>query len=198
MAASGDFGSMMPGLDFLQTLMKSAGTAMPGMGPWVTPTLDPQELDKRISDLRTVQFWLEQNAKLLGTTIQALEVQRMTLSTLRSMNLSVADLGEAFKLKDVSGDARPGSPAAARPRRATAESNATPGAATAEPAARLVDPVQWWTALTQQFSEIAATAVRDSSAARTAAANASSDAAAPPKDKPAPDKPARRRPPRSR
>ena len=46
--------SFGPGLDFMQTLMKNAGTALPGMGQWVTPTLDPQELDKRISELRTV------------------------------------------------------------------------------------------------------------------------------------------------
>jgi hypothetical protein len=31
-----------------------------------------------------VQFWLEQNARMLATTIQALEVQRMTLSTLQT------------------------------------------------------------------------------------------------------------------
>ena len=33
------------------------------MSQWIAPTLDPEELDKRIEDLRTVQFWLEQNAQ---------------------------------------------------------------------------------------------------------------------------------------
>ena len=55
------------------------------MSSWLTPTMDVQELDKRIRDLRTVQFWLEQNAKMLGTSIQTLEVQKMTLATLQSM-----------------------------------------------------------------------------------------------------------------
>jgi hypothetical protein len=79
--------------------VRQAGTALPGMNAWITPTLDPEELDKRISELRTVQFWLEQNARLLGTTIQGLEVQRMTLNTLRSMNVSMGDLREAMAIR---------------------------------------------------------------------------------------------------
>ena len=51
------------------------------------PRFNPEELGKRIEELRTVQFWLEQNGRMLGATIQALEVQRMTLSTLQSMNV---------------------------------------------------------------------------------------------------------------
>ena len=39
-----------------------------------------------------MQYWLEQNARLLATTIQALEVQRMTLSTLKTMNVPLAEL----------------------------------------------------------------------------------------------------------
>ena len=84
---------------FLQSLIKGAGAAVPGMGQWIAPTLDPEEIDKRIGELRTVQFWLEQNARLLATTIQALEVQRMTLSTLQTMNLPLADLREALSIK---------------------------------------------------------------------------------------------------
>ena len=86
------FGSMLPGFDFMQGLVKNAGAALPGINQWIAPTLDPEELDKRIKELKTVQFWLEQNARLLATTIQALEVQRMTLSTLKTMNVSLGDL----------------------------------------------------------------------------------------------------------
>ena len=99
MSSPGDFAKMVPGFDFLQGLMKNAGSALPGMGQWIAPSLDPAELDKRIEELRTVQFWLEQNARMLSTTIQALEVQRMTLSTLKSMNVPVAELAEAFKIQ---------------------------------------------------------------------------------------------------
>ena len=73
--ASNSFASFVPGFDFLQGLVKNAGAALPTIGQWVAPTLNPEELEKRIEELRTVQFWLEQNAKMLGATIQALEVQ---------------------------------------------------------------------------------------------------------------------------
>ncbi|WP_442975530.1 PhaM family polyhydroxyalkanoate granule multifunctional regulatory protein, partial [Salmonella enterica] len=77
-ATTPDFVKLVPGFDFLQGLVQNAGAVLPNIGQWVAPTLNPEELEKRIDELRTVQFWLEQNARMLGTTIQALEVQRMT------------------------------------------------------------------------------------------------------------------------
>ena len=87
MSDAASFTKLVPGFDFLQGLVKNAGAALPNIGQWVAPTLNPEELEKRIDELRTVQFWLEQNAKMLGATIQALEVQRMTLSTLKTICL---------------------------------------------------------------------------------------------------------------
>ena len=62
-----------------------------------------------------MQFWLEQNARMLAATIQALEVQRMTLSTLKTMNVQVQDLQEAMKIKlpEVAAPAPAAVPAAA-------------------------------------------------------------------------------------
>ena len=95
-----DFTKFVPGFDFLKNLTPGAnasgGSAAPG---WVAPTLDPEELEKRIQELKTVQFWLEQNTKAVGATIQALEVQRMTLNTLKGMNMSFNDLAESLKAK---------------------------------------------------------------------------------------------------
>ena len=167
---TGGFANMVPGFDFLQNLVKSAGAAMPGVGQWIAPTLDPEVLDKRIGELRTVQFWLEQNARLLGTTIQALEVQRMTLTTLKSMNVSLGDLTESLKIKMP--EAAPPAPAAApasapapapAPASAPAQADSASGAADAPVApAGVIDPMQWWGALTQQFSELAANAMKES------------------------------------
>src|SRR6195952_312888 len=94
-----NFAKLVPGFDFLQGLVKNAGSALPNMGQWVAPTLNPEELQKRIDELKTVQFWLEQNAKMLGTTIQALEVQRMTLSTLKTMNVQMGDLRDSLQIR---------------------------------------------------------------------------------------------------
>ena len=89
------------------------------MGQWIAPTLNPEELEKRIGELKTVQFWLEQNARMIGVTMQALEVQRMTLSTLQTMNLPMADLRNALTLPTAAPQRPPAPPAAApaEPRR---------------------------------------------------------------------------------
>ena len=155
MAGAFDLAKMVPGFDFLQNLMKGAGGAMPGMGQWIAPTLNPDELAKRIGELKTVQFWLDSNAKLLGTTIQALEVQRMTLSTLQTMNLPLTDLRDALQIKPAAVASQPEAAPAPPP-----EPAPTPAPAVAKaPAA--VDPLQWWSALTQQFAELASQAVKD-------------------------------------
>nr|WP_315468218.1 PhaM family polyhydroxyalkanoate granule multifunctional regulatory protein [uncultured Undibacterium sp.] len=60
---------------------------LPGM---VTPTLSVDELDKQIKDLKTVESWLNVNMNMLKGTIQALEVQRATISALKTMGESFA------------------------------------------------------------------------------------------------------------
>lgn len=146
------FGKFVPGFDFLQNLAKGAPLPqMPNLSSWVAPTLSVDELQKRISDLKAVHFWLDQNAKALGATIQALEVQKMTLATLQGMNFSMADMADAMKLKPDAGMARkaaPGKPAEKTPEDSKAGSG-------------VVDPLQWWSALTQQFQQIATSAMKD-------------------------------------
>ncbi|MBA3598196.1 MAG: hypothetical protein H0W40_12595 [Methylibium sp.] len=184
--AAPDFAKLVPGFDFLQGLVKNASSVLPNIGQWVAPTLDPEELEKRIEELRTVQFWLEQNARMLGATIQALEVQRMTLSTLKTMNVQVADLRESMRIKlpdeDEAGVGAFASAAQnwARPGAGSVQADASTGedGAQASTARRgknrdadkskagaapagVVDPMQWWGALTKQFTELAANAMKD-------------------------------------
>ena len=192
-----NFAKLVPGFDFLQGLVKNAGSALPNIGQWVAPTLSPEELQKRIDELKTVQFWLEQNARMLGTTIQALEVQKMTLSTLKTMNVQMTDLRDAMKVAPIAsagsaasaaagsvansfgadalmqaarsamgnlGGAKPAAEAAPEPEPAPAP-KARPQAAAEAPAVAasgVVDPMQWWGALTKQFTQLAATAMKDS------------------------------------
>ena len=172
------FSQFVPGFDFLKNLTGGAnpgGGAVPGLpslSNWVAPTLSVEEVDKRIQELKTVQYWLEQNGHALKATIQALEVQKMTLSTLRGMNVQMEDLAKAFTR--TAATAEPMAPPAAPPS-APAEA-AAPEAAEAEPSPveprpktskntattpGVVDPLQWWNALTQQFQQIAQTAVED-------------------------------------
>ena len=165
MTDASPFAKLVPGFDFLQGLVKNASAALPGIGQWVAPTIDPAELEKRIEELRTVQFWLEQNARMLGATIQALEVQRMTLSTLKTMNVQMEGLRDSLKIRVPGVDDEP---PAATPKAATA-APAEPADPSAAAAPGVVDPMQWWGALTKQFTELATTALKDTDAARTMA-----------------------------
>jgi hypothetical protein len=181
-AFSESFSKFVPGFEFLQGLVKNAGQTLPSIGQWVAPTLDPVELERRINELRTVQFWLEQNARMIGTTVQALEVQRMTLGTLKSMNVQMGDLGEALKVRPMA-DLFQAATSAASPVPASAPAPAAAEAA----AAPAIDPMQWWGALTQQFTELATQAMQATSEAtaeaqaRTAEAlKATTEAAAAP------------------
>ena len=187
------FGKFVPGFDFLQSLAKGASSSipqLPNLSNWVAPTISVEELEKRVEELKAVQFWLEQNSRALAATIQALEVQKMTLATLKGMNFSMGDVANAFKLKTadtvmsgvqkaadtVSGAAGAVAGAAARvtgraaAEEAPDETDAEPAsAAKAQPKAKgkaagesaVVDPMQWWGALTSQFQQIAANAMKD-------------------------------------
>ena len=187
--ASEAFTKFVPGFEFLQGLVKNAGKALPPMGQWVAPTLDPAELERRIEELKTVQFWLEQNARMLGATIQALEVQRMTLGTLKGMNVSMGDLTEALKMRvpdmfsGMAAAAESASQAASASAWATSAPAPAPAPAAPSPSASEegatspVDAMQWWGALTQQFTELAAQAIQATSDAARQASEATSDAA---------------------
>ena len=202
-----DFGKMIPGFDFLQNLVKQAagGTAqslpqLPNAGNWIVPTLNVEELDKRVQELKAVQFWLDQNGAALKATIQALELQKMTLATLKGMNFNMAEMANAFMLKtgdSDSGGQQGGTQAKDKPKFAgleippsafqagkvqsqadtRASEKPAPPQAPAEPApaapAGMVDPMQWWGALTQQFQTIATEAMRE--VAKTTSLDASTN-----------------------
>lgn len=174
--AGSRFGSFAPGFEFLHNLAGQAAGGMaqglgmaqlPQLGQWVAPTFNVQDLEKRIEELKAVHFWVDQNAKALAATIQVLEVQKMTLTTLQSMNFSIDDAVHALKA-NVARQPPPGfaGPAAAQqgPEPAPAAARHPGQAAAAEPSAPpggLVDPLQWWTALSQQFQQIATHAMQD-------------------------------------
>lgn len=191
-ASSFDFSKFVPGFDFLKKLSGTGAPAgLPSASSWIAPTLDPEELDKRIQELKTVHFWLDQNTKAVSATIQALEVQKMTLATLRGMNMSMTELAESLKIQpdalssvftrpeastpSAAADAGPEPKAApattapAKPKAKPAKKprvapEKTPSSADTPPSAAAaggVDPMAWWGSLTQQFQHIANQAVQD-------------------------------------
>jgi hypothetical protein len=155
------FGKFVPGFDFLQNLAKGAAhniPQLPNPANWIAPTLNVQELEKRIAELKAVQFWLDQNATALKATIQALEVQKMTLATLKGMNFNMGDVANALKLKAADTVMGGVSQVSERVGVSTKKTNrAKPKAANSA----LPDPMQWWGSLTQQFTDIASSAMKD-------------------------------------
>ena len=202
-ASFAGFGKFVPGFDFLQNLATQAASSasqkipqLPSLGSWVAPTLNVEELDRRIDELKAVQFWLDQNATALKATIQALEVQKMTLATLKGMNFNMGDVANAFKLKvadSMAGGAQrvadkaktfsgleipPSSFQASHEAEDNADEvdddeeeaediapektkTAKGRSAKAPAAGGVVDPMQWWGALTQQFQTIATDAMKE-------------------------------------
>ncbi len=127
--------------------------ALPSM---IAPTLDVEEIDKRIADLRAVEQWLNLNVNMLRTAIQSLEVQRNTIATLRSfggaMMTTMTRPGEAPQPAPVPSmpPASAPQPSAARARKKAAASNA----ASTLP----LNPAAWWGTLQEQFTKVAAAA----------------------------------------
>jgi hypothetical protein len=72
-------------MEFLKSLWGNTGMPLPGL---VTPTLDTNELEKRIADLKAVEGWLKTNLGMLQMTIQGLEMQRATLSAFQAISQS--------------------------------------------------------------------------------------------------------------
>lgn len=188
-----DFGKLVPGFDFLQNLAKQAATGqaqtvpqLSNLGNWIAPTLNVEELDKRVQELKAVQFWLDQNAAALKATIQALEVQKMTLATLKGMNFNMSEMANAFTLKtgesmasmkegiaqmadqakvfaglDIPSSVFQTAKAEVKPEPQPQVQPEPESAKAPIEANGMVDPMQWWGALTQQFQTIATEAMKE-------------------------------------
>lgn len=173
-------------LDFVKNLWGSM--SVPGMGmPGITaPTMSVEELDKKISDLKAVEAWLNLNTSMLRGSIQALEVQRGTIATLKSMGASLAaaitqpGASEKTVFESVPyasaffQQAAPAAPAPA-PKPAPAPAPAPePAAAVADDAgnqaaAQLANPSAWWNLLQDQFKQAVSTAMSPDAASAAAA-----------------------------
>lgn len=81
-------------LNFMRNLWGNMGFTLPGM---VAPTFDLDELDKRIKDMKAVEGWLRMNLSMLQMTIQGLEMQRTTVSTVQAMGQMASRAAESMQ-----------------------------------------------------------------------------------------------------
>lgn len=146
-------------LEFVKNLWGSMGVPgvnMPGSGAGSlgTPALSVEELDKRITDLKAVENWLNLNLTMLRTSIQAFEVQRGTLATLKTMSDNMA---QAMGQKGDQTASLP--PFAAFFNAAGVQQAGTPPADGATPEAMMPAAMAWWNLLQDQFRQAVASAM---------------------------------------
>ncbi|MDD3354995.1 PhaM family polyhydroxyalkanoate granule multifunctional regulatory protein [Zoogloea sp.] len=77
-------------MEFMRSMWSKMGFNLPGM---VTPTLDVDELDKRITDMKAVESWLKMNLSSLQMAIQGLEMQRATIAAMQAMSKVASEGG---------------------------------------------------------------------------------------------------------
>lgn len=173
-------------LDFVKNLWGSM--SVPGMGmPGITaPTMSVEELDKKISDLKAVEAWLNLNTSMLRGSIQALEVQRGTIATLKSMGASLAaaitqpgasektvfesvPYASAFFQQATPAAPAPAPKPAPAPAPAPEPAAAVPDDAGNQAAAQLANPSAWWNLLQDQFKQAVSTAMSPDAASAAAA-----------------------------
>ncbi|MBB1597808.1 PhaM family polyhydroxyalkanoate granule multifunctional regulatory protein [Achromobacter sp. UMC46] len=169
-------------------MMRQAWAGLTGPGGLASslpmaPPMNLEDLDRRIAELRSVENWLRMNLSMLSSTIQGMEVQRSTISTLRAfvdsaanMDLGgVRDSGAASPLEVVLGlkpapKAKPASnPPPAEGRAADGQAKGADASASKDSpessmqgmseqmgAAAQSASKAWWDLLQQQFNQIAA------------------------------------------
>src|SRR5215212_6139066 len=98
MADQGGSGSASAGggqdpFELFRRLWAPLGVPIPGMA---MPTLDPQEVEKRITDLKSVEAWLGMNLNMVKMAIQGLEVQKMALEAMKANAGAATDAANAF------------------------------------------------------------------------------------------------------
>lgn len=169
----------LPGIPSPGNLASMAARVPQQLPNMFAPTLDVNELEKRIADLRAVEQWLELNASILRTTIQSLEVQRATIATLKgisgamlapmlgrseaspklptspplevALGLAAMKAEEAIAAKTAA-LAAPGAPE--KSKRRMGRQPVAPSAAIPAP----LNPTAWWTTLQDQFTRLATAA----------------------------------------
>ena len=170
------FGAITETMELVRNMwggMSAPGVGIPGM---VMPTLSVEEINKQISDLKAVESWLTLNMNMLRGTIQALEVQSATISTLRSMGETLSAAvkpaapapapSPAFSFPFGSAAPTEAKPAPAAAPAAVAPAPAPTPTAAPEPTpaatdgtAPLANPAAWWNMLQDQFKQAVSTAL---------------------------------------
>ncbi|QIM47959.1 transcriptional regulator [Pusillimonas sp. DMV24BSW_D] len=117
------------------------------------PPMNIEDLDRRIAELRTVENWLRMNLSMLTSTIQGLEVQRATISTLKSFVSpeGMTGNGDNPSALEVALGLKPSGQAKIKP--APAAEHESAGAEAMQQGTEAAQA--WWSMLQNQFNTLA-------------------------------------------
>ena len=156
---------LMASLEMMrQAFAGLAGPAGMTSGLSLSPPMNPEELERKIAELKSVENWLKLNLSMLSSTIQGMEVQLATIATLKSF---MAANSAAAPDKTANAQSAPSSwmsgwpsaptPAQSEPvARPTQPEPSAPPASDAGAAAPPAAAKAWWDMLQHQFSQVAA------------------------------------------
>ncbi|MBX3666375.1 MAG: hypothetical protein KF834_11875 [Burkholderiales bacterium] len=74
--------------EFMQKMWNPMGFPIPGM---IAPTMNIEDLDKKIAELKAVETWLTMNTGFVQMTIKTLEMQRAGLESLQAAGKAAAE-----------------------------------------------------------------------------------------------------------
>jgi hypothetical protein len=137
------------GFDFVKKIWGSL--SIPGV---MSPTTDLDELDKRISDLKAVDQWLNINLNMLRATIQALEIQRGTIATLKSFSSVTSANNQEMVRNTLQADIASKS-LSGQKSEPSVNSDVAAAAAQESTKAMIANATAWWGILQDQFNKVA-------------------------------------------
>lgn len=80
--------------ELIQKMWNPLNVPLPSL---LTPTLDPAEVERKITELKAVEGWLSMNLRLLQTTIQTLEMQKSGLQAISASAEAVRTSAQAVR-----------------------------------------------------------------------------------------------------
>jgi hypothetical protein len=164
---------------------QGVGPSLSMMSDMLAPLSNIEELDKRVTDMRAIEQWLKLNLNMLQSAIQALEVQRATLATLRAFGAyAQSSVEKAQAPAPAEKPKASGWPMTSASTRSEAPKQAPPPEARkdekpeGEDASETAfDPSGWWNLLQTQFNQLAGIAMAQATQAAQAVTPAASPSA---------------------
>lgn len=74
--------------EFFQKMWNPMSFPIPGM---FQPTMEPEEVEKKIRELQTVESWLKMNLNFVQMTVKTLEMQKSALETIHETAKAATD-----------------------------------------------------------------------------------------------------------